>query len=175
MGKVKDVLGAIVNGIDAVERWIITILFGEVIIVGFLQVLCRFVLKASLPWSEELLRFSFVWLTYTAASMGIMRGTHSDVRVLVDHLPVPVQKGANIFREIATLAFCVIVFRFSVEIIRLQIARSQVSPAMQIPMFIPYSGVMVPFGLMIIQSLFRLIVAVEDAVSPKPAESVENR
>lgn len=170
MKKVFDAIGNLVNGIDVVERWIVTILFGEAIIVGFLQVLCRFVLKASLPWSEELLRFTFIWLTYIAASMGIMRGTHSDVRVVVDHFPPSARKWLAVFREVATLVFVAIVFRYSINIISLQIARNQVSPAMKIPMYIPYSGVMVSFGLMMIQSIYRLIDALRTALSKTAAE-----
>ncbi|WP_298020718.1 TRAP transporter small permease [uncultured Dysosmobacter sp.] len=170
MKKCRDVLSILTNGIDKIERWIITVIFAETIIVGFMQVVCRFILKASLPWSEELLRFSFVWLTYIAASMGIMRGTHTDVRVVVDRLPVPVQKALNIFREVATLVFCGIVFWFSLEIITLQISKNQISPAMHIPMYIPYLGLTCSFGIMVVQCIARLLASIEEAFNKKDIE-----
>ena len=171
MKKIQNFLAVLTDGIDKVERWILTAIFAEAIVVGFMQVVCRFVLKASLPWSEELLRFSFIWLTYMAASMGIVRGTHADVRVVVDRLPMPAQKALNIFREVATLAFCFIIFRFSIDIIVLQVTRGQVSTAMKIPMFIPYSGITVSFGLMVIQSFARLFTAIDAAFVKKPEQA----
>ena len=77
MKKIRDGLARIVNGIDKIERFLITVIFTEVIIVGFAQVVCRFILRTPLPWSEELLRFSFIWLTYTASSMGSRAGWDS--------------------------------------------------------------------------------------------------
>ncbi|HEY1934130.1 MAG TPA: TRAP transporter large permease subunit [Acetobacteraceae bacterium] len=38
-----------------------------------LQVFCRYVLNASLSWSEELTRLLFVWLTFLGFSLGVQR------------------------------------------------------------------------------------------------------
>lgn len=114
MKKIRDGLARIVNGIDKIERFLITVIFTEVIIVGFAQVVCRFILRTPLPWSEELLRFSFIWLTYTASSMGIMAGTHANVTVLTDRLSVKSQKVLQVFIDLLTAFFCAVVFYFSI-------------------------------------------------------------
>ena len=170
MTKVNDGLKCIVNGIDKLERLIITVIFSEVIIVGFMQVMCRFVLHASLPWSEELLRFSFIWLTYIASSMGIMAGTHASVTVVLDRLPAKVQKFIKLLIELLTMFFCAVVFYFSITIMQTQIASSQISPAMRIPMAIPYSGVTISFGFMLIQCLTRILDIVAGFFSTEAAE-----
>lgn len=113
MKRIRDGLARIVNGIDKIERFLITVIFTEVIIVGVAQVVCRFVLRASLPWSEELLRFSFIWLTYTASSMGIMAGTHANVTVLIERFPAKTQKAMQVFIDLLTVFFCAVVFYFS--------------------------------------------------------------
>ena len=153
MKKIRDGLARIVNGIDKIERFLITVIFTEVIIVGFAQVVCRFILRTPLPWSEELLRFSFIWLTYTASSMGIMAGTHANVTVLTDRLSVKSQKVLQVFIDLLTAFFCAVVFYFSITIIQTQIATNQISPAMRIPMYFVY--LVLPVGMFI--SVFRTI------------------
>lgn len=167
MTKVNIGLTRIVNGIDKLERLIITVIFSEVIIVGFMQVVWRFVLRASLPWSEELLRFSFIWLTYIASSKGIMEGMHASVTVVVDRLPSRTRKFIKLLIELLTMFFCAIVFYFSITIIQTQIASNQISPAMRISMAIPYSGVTVSFGFMLIQCLSRILGVIEECFPVK--------
>ena len=169
MKKIRDGLARIVNGIDKIERFLITVIFTEVIIVGFAQVVCRFILRTPLPWSEELLRFSFIWLTYTASSMGIMAGTHANVTVLTDRLSVKSQKVLQVFIDLLT-AFFAVVFYFSITIIQTQIATNQISPAMRIPMYIPYAGITVSFGFMIIQCVARTLNTITDLFNTERTE-----
>lgn len=172
MKMVRSGLEYIVKGIDKIERFLITVIFTEVIIVGFAQVICRFVLHASLPWSEELLRFSFIWLTYTASSMGIMAGTHANVTVLTDRLSHKTQNYLQIFIDLLTTFFCAVIFCFSITIIQTQSATNQISPAMRIPMYIPYAGITISFGFMLIQCVYRIlntIISISDAKSTEGA------
>ena len=168
MKKIRDGLARIVNGIDKIERFLITVIFTEVIIVGFAQVVCRFILRTPLPWSEELLRFSFIWLTYTASSMGIMAGTHATV--LTDRLSVKSQKVLQVFIDLLTAFFCAVVFYFSITIIQTQIATNQISPAMRIPMYIPYAGITASFGFMIIQCVARTLNTITDLFNTERTE-----
>ena len=172
MKKCRDGLAHIVNGIDKIERFLITVIFTEVIIVGFAQVVCRFILRASLPWSEELLRFSFIWLTYIASSMGIMAGTHANVTVLTDRLSVKAQKVLQVFIDLLTAFFCAVVFYFSITIIQTQIATNQISAAMRIPMYIPYAGITVSFGFMLIQCVARILNTITDISNTERTENV---
>lgn len=49
-----------------------------------LQVFCRYVLNASLSWSEELTRLLFVWLTFLGFSLGVERDVLPTMFVLSD-------------------------------------------------------------------------------------------
>ena len=44
--------------------------------VTFMQVMCRFVLKIPVAWSEEVARMSFVWLIFLGAAIAVKEGTH---------------------------------------------------------------------------------------------------
>jgi TRAP-type C4-dicarboxylate transport system permease small subunit len=55
--------------------------------VAGLGVISRFVLHASLSWSEELDAYLFVWLTCLGAAAGIKLNAHPAVRALADRVP----------------------------------------------------------------------------------------
>ena len=52
-----------------------------------LQVFFRYVLNASLTWSEELSRFAFIWSIYLGASLAVKKEQH--VRVTAQYLVLP--------------------------------------------------------------------------------------
>ena len=166
----KGVLFRVITLIENIEKVILTILFAEVIIIGFLQVLCRFVFKSSLPWSEELLRFSFIWLTYFAASLGLMKGSHSSVDVVLDRLPKPAHNVVRILIEILITVFVIVVFYFATQLISMQMQTKQLSAAMRIPMYIPYMGILIAFGFMVIQCAGRICIAIRTLVKPETTD-----
>lgn len=108
------------------------------------QVFFRYVLNASLFWSEELARYLLVWLTFLGASVAYRSGSHPGIDVLVNRLP-------SGFRRLAALAvhgvsialFCVM------TVFGLKFAwfvRLQISPALGLPKWVmlgivPVSGV----------------------------------
>lgn len=51
-----------------------------------LQVFCRYVLNASLSWSEELTRLLFVWLTFVGFGLAVKRDALPTIFVLGDHV-----------------------------------------------------------------------------------------
>src|SRR5215472_12354227 len=51
-----------------------------------LQVFCRYVLNASLSWSEELTRLLFVWLTFLGFGLAVQRGALPTIFVLGDRV-----------------------------------------------------------------------------------------
>ena len=49
----------------------------------FLQVVFRYVIKYSLPWSEELARYLFVWFALMGAAVAVKDNAHFGVDFLV--------------------------------------------------------------------------------------------
>ena len=57
---------------------LIIILFFAIV----LQVLNRFLIRASIPWTEELARYCFIWLSFIGIATGVKRGRHMSVDIL---------------------------------------------------------------------------------------------
>ena len=117
------------------------------------QVFFRFVLNASLTWSEELSRFAFIWLVYMGAVLGAKERIH--IRVTAFHRLLPVVARGWVL-PVADLLWVVINLTFAWQG-ALQVGHlmrfSYISPAMQWNMAVIYSVVPVGFLLMSLRIL----------------------
>lgn len=57
----------------------------------FMQVFTRYVLNSSWPWTEEMARYSFIWMNMVGAAAGLRKGT----LVAVDILPNALKGNAK--------------------------------------------------------------------------------
>jgi TRAP-type C4-dicarboxylate transport system permease small subunit len=131
----------------AVIKWAIVGCLVSMCIAVFGQVVYRKVLEGSIPWSEELARYLFVWMVWLGASLGVYYKTHFGIDLLVKKLPVFSKRFVNAIVIIAGVLFLTIAISkgFSLAIDNWY----QKSPAMRIPMTIPYLSVPVGCFLML--------------------------
>src|SRR5215510_6858173 len=64
------------------------LLIGAITVLVSYQVFARYVLNDTPPWSEELCRYLFVWVSFLGACVALRRTTHLGVDSLVARLPV---------------------------------------------------------------------------------------
>lgn len=117
------------------------------------QVFFRFVLNASLTWSEELSRFAFIWLVYMGAVLGAKERIH--IRVTAFHRLLPAAARGWVIPA-ADLLWVAINLTFAWQG-ALQVGHllrfSYISPAMQWNMAFIYSVVPIGFLLMSLRIL----------------------
>jgi TRAP-type transport system small permease protein len=58
-------------------------LFAAILVLVNVQIVCRFVLSLSVPWTEEVSRLLFIWLAYIGAAIGVREGS----LIVIDTLP----------------------------------------------------------------------------------------
>ncbi|TAA73347.1 TRAP transporter small permease [Planococcus salinarum] len=147
----------ILHWLDRHIEEVFLVLFSAVMVaVIFLQVVMR-QFDSSLSWSEELARYSFIWLVYIGISYGVKKDRHIKVDVL---LLVLKNKGKIILTIIANLlfiVFAIFVIRYGTDIAMQLLSFGQKSPANQIPMGLIYLAAPVGMGLTLIRLLQNLI------------------
>jgi TRAP-type C4-dicarboxylate transport system permease small subunit len=62
---------------------IAALLFAAALILVNAQIVCRFILSISVPWTEEVSRLVFVWLAFLGAAVGAREGS----LIVIDTLP----------------------------------------------------------------------------------------
>lgn len=99
------------------EEIVIVGMFAAMVAVIFLQVIMRYVFNNSLPWSEELGKFFFVWITWLGISLGERVGEHIKITMLTDRLPFKVAQVVNILSEIIVIAICAVTFYYGMSLV----------------------------------------------------------
>lgn len=108
-------LEAINNRLD---RWVCRFsifLMAVMTFVVWLQVFQRYVMNASLSWSEELARYLLVWVSFFGASVAMRRGEHLSIDLLQEKLTPGLRRGAVFIAEGLVLTFWIFVIYYGVR------------------------------------------------------------
>ncbi len=124
--------------------------------VTFAQVFFRFVIVHSLPWSEEFSRYCLVWASFLGASIALKRGLHIGVETVVERLPKSKRRFIHLLTLIILLLFLLVVIIKGLEMAVFNLRQS--SPAMRIPMGLPYLAVPVGSFFMFVHLFSELIL-----------------
>ena len=130
------------------EEVLCAVLLGVMTIVIFLQILLR-ISGLPLSWTEEVGRYMFVWLIYIGCAGAIRKRKHICVELLDLFLKERGQFVLSIISNVIFLIFAGILTYYSIFVV--QRVATQLSPAIRMPMAIPYASVLVGSGLMFIR------------------------
>lgn len=126
------------------------------IVVTLAQVIFRYLIEAPLPWSEELARYCFVWIVFLGGAVGLARGIHLGVDLLVNLLPLPLQRWLNALTNALIGAFAATVIYASLPVLNMNMF--QRSPALGLQMTYIYLAIPISMGLILLICLERLVL-----------------
>lgn len=135
------VLTALLN----VAKASIIVISVVMVCVTLAQVIFRYVIAAPLPWSEELARYCFVWIVFLGGAVGLSRGIHLGVDLIVNKLPTRMQNGMAALTSLLIAAFAVVVIYASFPVINMNMF--QRSPALGVQMSYIYIAIPISMGL----------------------------
>jgi TRAP-type C4-dicarboxylate transport system permease small subunit len=105
---------ALTRGLNMVAA----LLFAAALLLVNAQIVCRFILSISVPWTEEVSRLVFVWLAFLGAAIGAREGS----LIVIDTLPEVVgpKWDAWIAPLVRLVSLAVILFLFlgSIPLVR---------------------------------------------------------
>jgi TRAP-type C4-dicarboxylate transport system permease small subunit len=137
MRRVLSWIERIINGVSSFLLVLVTVVLS-------IQVFARYVLNSSTVWSEELARYSIVWLALLTLGVVIRRA--EDIRVdFMDHLLTtrPLRVGVGVFLKLLEIAFMVVLIVSAVRLI--PAAHSQMITGLKVPLsYVVWSFVVGP-------------------------------
>ncbi len=130
---------------NAIEKNILLLSLTTMVIVAFTQVVMRYVFNNSLSWSEEFLRYLFIWFSWIGVSAGLKDNEHLRVELLsTSFIKRGFLKSNEILQIIVSLiwlATTLIVVYYGYQVVSSQMNLKVVTPAMRIPVWIGYLSV----------------------------------
>lgn len=132
---------------ERVAEIIVVPLMLGIIGIGFVGVCLRFMFggRYALFWSEEVIRYSFIWLFWICAPVLVWRGALFSVDLLVDALPQRLRAVIKILTNLGALLLMGTYVYYGW--IMAQINGRQFSSALSLPLFWIYLAIPVGAGL----------------------------
>ena len=152
-----NVLSAVERAVETLVRWIVIVLMVVMTVTVCLQITFRYCFNIPLGWSEELARFSFVWVSFFGASALMRVREHVNVTVFVDNFPPRLQAACVLLANLCALVFAYYFVAGGLSLTTNEWA--QLAPAMQIPMGWVYVVIPVSASLMAIWIALQTIEA----------------
>lgn len=126
-------------------------------LIVFTQVIMRYVFNSPFTWAEEMSRMLMIWISCIGSAYALKTSQHISLNYFRLKMKGITEAIVILFSHISLMIFFTVVF---VKGIILCISElNQFSPAMGIPMAIPFSAVPFSFGIAL---LFTLEEAISD-------------
>jgi len=136
----------ILNKIRSLINWLVIIFFSYMVIAVFYQVLGRYIFHYKLGIAAETATYAQIWMVLLAAGIAMKKNMHVGVDILLRVLPKKFQKIIIILSFILVLSFLILALKGCFALIL--VGFESTSPALGIPMWIPYLSV--PIGIIYI-------------------------
>ena len=143
-------MNLLIRRLGRIEEGMAGVTLLAICLLTFAETFLRYAVSYSSPWFQEVANYTIVLVTYLGAAIGVKYGTHFSMEALTEYAP---DRAAHLLKAVACLIsgavavlFVVYGFQHIVQIRSFGVK----SPAMQIPMFIPYLPIpllAVPMGL----------------------------
>ncbi len=147
--------------LNKILETILAILVAVMVLGCFWQIFTRFILNNPSKWTEELLRYTLIWLTMLGVPYAYGQEKHISINFIARTFQPKNSLLTKIGIEVLITALSVFVMIAGGWMVTTN-AAGQISPAMQIPMEVYYMCVPICGVLMVIYSVDRLIRFVKE-------------
>jgi len=130
---------------NTLVKWFLAIMMMAIAALTFYQVFMRYLFNNAPSWSEELVRFLFIWCSFVAAAIGVKERIHIGIDVFVSLLPAKVRSLTEVLVNLGIIVFSGYMIKYGWAVTLM--TQRQPSPALGLPMSwvylsIPVMGVM---------------------------------
>ncbi len=153
--------------LDRLLEIICCLVLAMMVAVSCWQVISRYVVGQPSTITEELLRFSLVWISMLGMAYVAGKQQHISLTILVDKVTPKVRHAWMIILQLTFMAFSASVLIFGGLKIS-AISMLQVSPALGIPMGQVYYALPIAGALIIVYSILNIVDSLRALALPSP-------
>lgn len=138
--------------LDRIEEVFVILALAVASTLTFVEVILR-QFGSSLGFTFEMVNYLLIWTGFIGASIGVREKTHLGVDILIANCEPKVQKALLILISLLSVIFSVIVSYLGFQHVLIVADFGQVSPEMELPLYVVRSLIPIAFGLMTIRFL----------------------
>mgnify|MGYP001517070687 FL=1 len=140
-----------------VTKFISSVFILAMSVIMVMNVILRYCFHFSFNWSDEIIRYLCIYMSFLGVDASWKYGTHIGVTVFVEKMfPEKSRKYFRLLSDIVTIIFLALLSYFGFVLVGRIVASSQTSPALPLPMYLIYGTVPASALLSIIQMLLQI-------------------
>lgn len=147
----------LVKPLEWIENTLAVVTMTAVSLIIFGQVVSRYGFNYTPYWSEELSRFLVVWSIFIGVAIGVRSNQHIGVDAVIRLLPHRLKIASEVLLNLIGVVVLSILAVNSIQFIQHTIEFEQLSPAMRLPMYIPYIAMPVGIFLSIVHFIHNIV------------------
>ena len=141
-------------------------------VVVFMEVIFRYVLHLPLFWTEEFARYCLVWSSLLGAAVALKRGEHIAVTLFLGYFPEGTGRALAIVARFSIATILAVMMWGGIKLV--MITSTQISPALRIPMAVPYLALPISSAIMLFH-VVTLLLCTDRLRPPKEISADPNR
>ena len=148
------------TAVDAIARVVevVTAVMAFIMMASLMwQVFTRFVIKIPSIWTEEVARYSFIYMAMIGASIGVRRSTHFGMTMLSDKLKGNVRDRYQRYVVNGAILICSVIILIYGWDFAIAYGMTRVSPTFLVPMAWVFMCMPITAVLMIIFALYNIV------------------
>ena len=131
------------------------VIFLAAAFINIANVIGRYVFSAPIFWAEEVLVFMVIWAVFLSAISITFSGRHLSMDLFYAKLKPPWKQIINGLIVAVFLVCTVFTAMQSYTVVMLYVGNGNVSPAAEIPLYIPHAALLVGFSFMALAVICR--------------------
>lgn len=146
--------------INSFIKYVLILILATIVVSVFCQVVFRFLINQPLAWTEELARYSLVWLTFLGAAYAASLKGHVSIDFFVKKLPLILQKGLMMIVTVVCFYFFYLLISEGFNLVLHSM--TQLSPVLRLPMGYVYSIIPISGFLLTVNYIYQIYLFVTD-------------
>jgi TRAP-type C4-dicarboxylate transport system permease small subunit len=142
--------------LDAFLYYILILGIGAMVFIVFGQIMFR-ILGITVPWTEEITRYIFIWITFLGMSSGFKDGEHTRLALFVNYFPGKIKKVGHYIQYVGNIIFLSIMSYVSFKFFLSTFQRGEMAYSIKMPMYIVSLSVPVSFIIALLGLIVRII------------------
>ncbi|MCO5119565.1 MAG: TRAP transporter small permease [Burkholderiaceae bacterium] len=151
------------------SEWITIIAFVAMVVSTCAQVVCRYLLSYSLPWADELARFSLVWMVFVGMVATLARGQHVTADVLLERYRGRMRLIMLTLVDLASILLFGCLLYGGVKLV--EMTGTQMTASLGVPKSWIYAALPIGATLMLIELLLQIVRRLRQPASDSDAPS----
>ncbi len=146
------------KGLAKVEDFVAAVLLSAVVLITVINVLARYVLRMSLPWSQDVSGICWTWTIMISMAIGYRRNLHYGVDFMTTKLSR--KNAVRLKLVVYVLMLFTAIFLFAMSIVITQNGWVKTTAFLKIPYFYKYISAVIGFGLVIIHTIRYIVLGI---------------